>query len=123
MKNEQVGLTEKRSGKRRFLPLIALIAGLCVPIYAYADQASCEAEGGNWTRQGRLQSYMCVTSYVDAGKQCTDGDQCQGDCVVEGNSGLQPGASAAGICQVDSNRFGCRTTVDDGKAGATLCID
>jgi len=40
MKNEQA--TTNGRG-RKLLPLIALIVGLCVPIYAYADQASCEA--------------------------------------------------------------------------------
>ena len=32
-------------------------------------------------------------------------------------------AAVAGICQADSNRFGCFTRVEDGKAEATLCID
>jgi hypothetical protein len=40
MKNEQA-TTNGRN--RKLLPLIALIVGLCVPIYAYADQGTCEA--------------------------------------------------------------------------------
>jgi xylose isomerase len=43
--------------------------------------------------------------------------------VVMEQGGIAPGASAVGQCQADSNRFGCRTTVKDGKAEATLCID
>ena len=72
---------------------------------------------------GRAQTWQCVVKYADAGKRCTDASQCEGQCEIAGNSGLVPGARAVGQCQVDSNRFGCRTTVKDGKAEATLCID
>jgi hypothetical protein len=114
-----------------FFAAAALLATACAPQTTTegdapmqsADASACAARGGTMQQVGRMQSWQCVVAYADAGKPCTDGDQCQGDCVVEGNSGLQPGASAAGVCQADSNRFGCRTTVDDGKAGATLCID
>jgi len=44
MLNEQVGHTEKQNSKRRLIPLVAAVVGLCVPIYAYAyDQAACDA--------------------------------------------------------------------------------
>jgi len=42
---------------------------------------------------------------------------------IEGNSGIAPGTAATGVCQATSDRFGCNTPVEDGKAGATLCID
>ena len=85
--------------------------------------AECTARGGQMRPVGRMQSVRCVLRYADAGKRCTDGDQCQGDCRVEGNSGLTPGAAVTGVCQATSDRFGCHTPVEDGKAGATLCID
>lgn len=88
-----------------------------------ADASACAARGGEMKQVGRLQSWQCVIRYADAGKRCTDGDQCQGDCRVEGNSGLTPGAAVTGVCQATSDRFGCHTPVEDGKAGATLCID
>lgn len=88
-----------------------------------ADAASCATRGGTMQQVGRMQSWQCVVRYADAGKRCTDGDQCQADCLIEGNSGVAPGAAVAGVCQATSNRFGCNTTVEDGKAGATLCID
>ncbi|MNN85213.1 hypothetical protein D3C81_2024750 [compost metagenome] len=72
---------------------------------------------------GRMQSWQCVVKYADAGKRCTDASQCEGQCEIAGNSGIAPGTATAGVCQADSNRFGCRTTVKDGKAEATLCID
>ena len=86
-------------------------------------EAACAAQNGTLQRVGRMQSVQCVIAYADAGKRCTDGDQCQGDCRIEGNSGVTPGTAATGVCQATSDRFGCHTTVEDGKAGPTLCID
>ncbi|WP_312781020.1 hypothetical protein [Brevundimonas sp.] len=85
--------------------------------------SSCSSRGGQMQQVGRAQTWQCVVKYADAGKRCTDASQCEGDCEIAGNSGIAPGASAVGQCQADSNRFGCRTTVKDGKAEATLCID
>ena len=103
-------------------PQTSTVAGSDAPMQS-ADASACAARGGVMQQVGRLQSWQCVIQYADAGKRCTDGDQCQGDCVVEGNTGLQPGAAAAGVCKADSNRFGCNTPVEDGKAGPGLCID
>jgi putative hemolysin len=88
-----------------------------------AEASACATRGGTMKQVGRMQSWQCVISYADAGKRCTDGDQCQGDCRIEGNSGVAPGAATAGVCQATSDRFGCNTPVEDGKAGPTLCID
>ena len=88
-----------------------------------AEASACATRGGTMKQVGRMQSWQCVISYADAGKRCADGDQCQGDCRIEGNSGVAPGAATAGVCQATSDRFGCNTAVEDGKAGATLCID
>jgi hypothetical protein len=88
------------------------------------DAGACEARGGKMLPQGRRQTLQCVISYTDAGKRCTDGDDCQGDCRVEDVSGApQAGAAAVGQCQVTSSRFGCYTTVEGGKAEATICVD
>jgi hypothetical protein len=87
------------------------------------DAAACAARGGTMQRVGRMQTLQCVVRYADAGKRCTDGDQCQGDCRIEGNAPIAEGASVAGVCQADSDRFGCHTRVEGGKAGATLCVD
>jgi hypothetical protein len=65
-----------------------------------------------------------VVSYADAGQRCTDGDDCQGDCRVEETEGMpHAGADAVGRCQINSSRFGCYTTVEGGKAEATICVD
>ena len=90
-----------------------------------AEAADCAARGGKMLPQGRMQSLQCVVSYADAGKRCTDGDDCQGDCRVEEADGGFPaaGSAVAGRCQATSSRFGCYTTVENGKAEATICID
>ena len=88
------------------------------------DAAACARAGGKMLPQGRMQSVRCVITYADAGRRCTDGDDCAGDCRV-GDVASPPaaGANAVGQCQVNSSRFGCYTTVEGGKAEATLCVD
>ena len=109
-----------------------LLAGACAPTETAsgaeaptqsADASACAARGGEMQQVGRMQSWQCVVKYADAGKRCTDASQCEGQCEIAGNSGIAAGASVTGVCQADSNRFGCRTTVENGKAGNTLCID
>ena len=89
-----------------------------------AATADCAARGGRMLPQGRMQTMQCVVSYADAGKRCTDGDDCLGDCRA-GDAGEAPraGTSVVGQCQATSSRFGCYTTVEGGKAGATICVD
>ena len=88
------------------------------------DAAACAARGGKMLPQGRMQSVRCVITYADAGRRCTDGDNCAGDCRVEDVANAPAaGANAVGQCQVNSSRFGCYTTVESGKAEATICVD
>ncbi len=88
------------------------------------DAASCAAAGGKMLPQGRMQTVRCVIAYADAGRRCTDGDDCQGDCRIEDGAGAPAsGTNAVGQCQASSSRFGCYTTVEGGKAEATICVD
>ncbi|MBV6782876.1 hypothetical protein KWH04_20015 [Xanthomonas campestris pv. trichodesmae] len=86
-----------------------------------ADAAECTAKGGQLRPVGRMQIPRCIVPYADAGKTCTDNSDCSGDCLA--TSIVPTGAAAAGICQRDSDRFGCRQTVVGGKGQAALCID
>lgn len=117
---------------RLLIAALALMAAACSPMAEQAPdagapgqsaEAACAAQGGTLQRVGRMQSVQCVIAYADAGKRCTDGDQCRGDCVTATLSAASAGQAAVGQCAADSNRFGCRTTVENGKADATLCID
>ncbi|HRO32578.1 MAG TPA: hypothetical protein PLQ03_04120 [Brevundimonas sp.] len=85
--------------------------------------AECTARGGQMRPVGRMQSVRCVLRYADAGKRCTDGAQCQGDCRVEGEATAREGDAVVGRCQIENVRFGCFTTIANGRAQATLCID
>jgi putative hemolysin len=85
-------------------------------------EAACAARGGSLQPVGRLQTLQCVVTYADAGKTCRADSDCAGDCLAE-RTDLAPGAAAVGRCAADSNTFGCRTPVIDGKAGPTLCRD
>jgi len=87
------------------------------------EVTACAARGGEIRRVGRMQSEQCVIKYGDALKPCADNGQCLGDCRVEGDIGTPADASVSGRCQVDSDRFGCHTTIAAGKAEPTLCID
>ena len=88
------------------------------------DAAACARAGGKMLPQGQMQSVRCVITYADAGRRCTDGDDCAGDCRVEDVANPPAaGAPAVGQCQASSSRFGCYTKIEDGKAEATLCVD
>jgi hypothetical protein len=128
--------------KRFLIAAAALLAAACQPMPADGgqtdlaeaapvsqtpagdDAAACAARGGKMAPQGRMQTLRCVVSYADAGQRCTTGDDCQGDCRIEEVAGTpRAGEAAVGQCQANSSRFGCYTTVEDGKAEATICVD
>lgn len=86
-------------------------------------EADCMAQGGKMLRVGRMQSLQCVLQYSDAGKTCTDAAQCQGECRVPGSVIVEDGRAVEGQCTADSNRFGCYTRVENGRATAAICVD
>lgn len=111
----------------------ALLASACTPMTTGSADPSvpgqsvsasaCAARGGEIKRVGRMQSEQCVIKYADAGKQCTDGDQCAGDCRIEDSPFPNAGQTAQGRCQAESQNFGCHASVEDGKATPAICID
>jgi len=129
--------------KRILIAAAALLAAACQPMPANdgktdlaeatpaiqsaagsEDAAACAAAGGKMLPQGRMQSVRCVITYADAGQRCTDGDDCAGDCRVEDVANAPAaGTNAVGQCQASSSRFGCYTTVENGRAEATICVD
>jgi len=112
----------------------ALMASACTPMAGAdpatpaapgqsVDAASCAARGGEIRRVGRMQSEQCIILFADAGRSCNDNDQCQGDCRTADDPRPEAGAAAVGQCSADSSRFGCHTTLKDGKVEHTLCVD
>ncbi len=72
---------------------------------------------------GRMQTVQCVIAYADAGKSCRSGTECAGDCRAVQGLDVRPGQQVAGSCQATSDRFGCSTRVENGRAQSTICID
>lgn len=111
----------------------ALLASACTPMTSSpttpslpgqsVEASSCAARGGEIHRVGRMQSEQCVIKFADADKQCTDGDQCAGDCRIDATPFPEVGAAAHGRCQAESQNFGCHANVENGKATAAICID
>jgi hypothetical protein len=89
-----------------------------------ADEATCISKGGKWKPVCRMQQPACVTSFPDAGKTCSDGKDCAGDCLAKADGGFAPGGTAAtGVCAADDDPCGCKQVIEGGKAGAALCAD
>ena len=104
--------------------------GLAEPSGEVANEAgaawnasSCQRAGGVMKPVGRMQTVQCVIAYADAGKSCTASSQCAGDCRTAPGMDVRPGQRVAGYCQASSDRFGCSTRVENGRAEATICID
>jgi hypothetical protein len=89
------------------------------PVQTSAQQ--CAGQGGSIRPVCRRQSLQCVVAYRDAGKTCTDGDQCAGDCLYEGSD--PPAGQVAGACQADSDPCGCKSTVENGRIARSICVD
>lgn len=111
--------------------LLVLLAACSTPSGRGADpmsatteppktEATCAARGGTWTQLGRAPVKQCLLRTTDAGKACTDNRQCEGLCLAA--EGTPDGPATGGTCSVDTNVFGCRTRLQDGRA-STLCVD
>jgi hypothetical protein len=113
--------------------LIAILALFAAPmaVTACAPQptpeeiaaADCASRGGKMQEVGRLRTLQCVIQYADANRPCRTGSDCLGDCRTAGSVAVLEGRETTGVCQADSNRFGCYTTIEGGKAEATICVD
>jgi hypothetical protein len=79
-----------------------------------AEEKACKKSGGKWQPVGARQSMACITTYLDAGKSCTDGSECQGGCVQV--SGFRPGDPILGKCKENNNQFGGNHYLKNGKA-------
>lgn len=104
----------------------ALMLAACAPTTPAAPVetnpavASCTQQGGKMQQVGRAQTWRCILSYADAAKPCSDGSQCQGDCLAIDGEAKSP---AVGQCAADSNTFGCRARITGGVAEPMRCVD
>ncbi len=86
----------------------------CGPESVSPEQDACEAQGGDWVRQSVYNDEgACLTAARDAGKACTDWEQCEGLCVG------QPGH---GTCTESTSPRGCQEVLRNDVV-SILCID
>ncbi|MES2035225.1 MAG: hypothetical protein V4466_13715 [Pseudomonadota bacterium] len=87
------------------------------------DVAACAANGGTVKPVCRMQKPACIFTFDDAGKSCTDSDQCKGRCIAADGAMPSDGAAVAGVCEADNDICGCSTEIIGGKAQAGRCVD
>lgn len=93
------------------------------PTASATEAAACTAKGGTIRPVCRMQNPMCVITYKDAGKACTDGGQCDGDCRAESIKAQWPAGTASGICTASNDPCGCFQKIVSGVAQPALCVD
>lgn len=110
--------------------LAALVLGACTPepgpdegtptgrqplsIPEEVTIKGCRESGGQ--RDG-LAGAVCTFPATDAGKICTDSDDCEGRCEAGDPT------AAIGTCSARISPFGCYSEMRDGVAQPALCVD
>jgi hypothetical protein len=101
---------------------------------------ACDACGGLWAVHGIEQRESCICHTSDSGKQCQDGRECEGQCLVNEETGFQvtdpsspPRGFFTGNCSYYDTTFGCNWIIPPGvdellplpadEAAVNLCID
>jgi hypothetical protein len=80
---------------------------------------ACDACGGSWDFHGIRDVETCICPTKDAGKNCTDGLQCEGACIVSdtGFQVVESGTSKGywvGTCSQYDVTYGCYRIIPDG---------
>ncbi|HEX7665033.1 MAG TPA: hypothetical protein VF407_10995 [Polyangiaceae bacterium] len=87
-----------------------------------AEVKACSARGGKLQPVCMSGALECVIHYKDAGKPCKGKKDCTGGCFYMGDR-PEPGTSVIGNCQATSDPCGCKTIVENGKVGSSICTD
>jgi hypothetical protein len=86
------------------------------------DVLACLNNGGVIKSVCMLKIPACVQEYADAGKACTDGSDCSGECLT-GQPFFDAGVTVTGACSVNNDICGCFQSVKLGVAQPALCVD
>lgn len=115
----------------------AVIAVLVVPIPADLSIAAEKVERMSpeqlrqcYALKGRpamisFSTEGCVRPYADAGKVCTDGAQCEGECIYDGTKKRSRPLKTLGLkgtCEAETGHIGCRSILDAGVLIREPCI-
>ena len=93
------------------------------------DKESCEAQGGIWGKVGLSSEEVCNLPTSDAGKECSDSDECEGSCIAELSEEDWDKAEQGivvytkGKCTAWKITVGCSAFVENGKVEGILCVD
>lgn len=88
-----------------------------------ADPAACAKAGGDLRPVCRMQKPMCLITFSDAGKTCSDGSDCGSGRCVASEKGAAKSGPATGVCRPTNDPCGCYTRIEDGVAQPTICVD
>jgi hypothetical protein len=101
---------------------------------------ACDACKGIWAIHGIEPAETCICKTSDVGKDCLDGRDCQGECLIEGTpefhvmeQGDPPLGYYRGQCAPYDTTFGCFLHIPDGvvnglplapeDASQFICVD
>ncbi len=84
-------------------------------------EAECTALNGTWQKLGMSPTPSCNWVAVDAGKTCTDQNDCQGTCIA--TSYQSATQTTIGTCTQMVWTVGCQSIVVNGQSSATRCTD
>src|ERR1041384_5774952 len=78
------------------------------------SKEECDACHGLWAVHGIEPVESCICPTTDYGQTCTDGRECQGQCIVDTTAGFQvmdhadpPRGFFTGTCSFYDTTFGC----------------
>jgi len=92
------------------IPIAPSLDSMQTPDLALNKQEVCEKEGGMWTPgEPEYGGGRCIKVYADAGKKCTNSNQCLGDCVTNIISNL----GKEGTCEKSNNRGACFNPIEN----------
>jgi hypothetical protein len=84
------------------------------------SKEACDACNGLWGEHGIEPIETCICATKDAGKNCMDGDQCEGQCIVTDETlevtepGETPRGFYVGRCSDYDTTFGCYQVAPSG---------
>ena len=88
-----------------------------------ANPAACAKAGGEVRPVCRMQKSMCVVTFADANKACSDSSECGSGRCLSVNTTATAGQAAKGQCAPTNDPCGCYQRIEDGVALPTLCAD
>lgn len=83
---------------------------------------TCQRDKGVVLPGNLRRDEICVKPLADAGKVCTDGSQCVGECMVE-QRWSNTTDRMSGACQRNTRPPNCGAILVDGRPVPVLCAD